>query len=283
MGRLYNKEAVIELLLSKDRSQAPAWIRHLERLKDVVELELAVNPAHNSADKLSAVYQCPITGLEMNGRVKFVFSFTTGKVVSERAVKILQKDPAEADHYREADLVLLNPEGDEMIAEQERKMTLRRAVLKAERKAAKAAKKVKDKEEVATFKLPSVPGGVSSVQSLTEDEPLAKKLRSDEAKVGRGGFKDQGRGKKSEKAEEASEARKVFNPFAEQARKEKEEDALPVREGPKVGRADCKAKLDRRSVQESAGSQVFKKLFTSHESAQNPPRAHWTTFDPRYN
>ena len=127
---------------------------------------------------------------------------------------------------------MLNPEGDEMIAEQERKMTLRRAVLKAERKAAKAAKKVKDKEEVATFKLPSVPGAVSSDQSLSEDEPLAKKLRSDEAKVARGGFK--GRGKKSEKPEEASETRKVFNPFAEQARKEKEEDALPVREGPKV-------------------------------------------------
>ena len=131
-------------------------------------------------------------------------------------------------------------------------------------KAAKAAKKVKDKEEEATFKLPSVPGGQSSAQRLTEEEePLAKKLRSDEAKVARGGFKDQGRGKKSEKPEETSEARKVFNPFAEQARKEKEEDALPVREGPKVGRADCKAKLDRRSVQQSAGSQVFKKLFTS--------------------
>ena len=129
--------------------------------------------------------------------------------------------------------MVLNPEGDEMIAEQERKMTLRRAVLKAERKAAKAAKKVKDKEEVATFKLPSVPGGVSSDQRLTEEEPLAKKLRSGEAKVDRG-FKDRGRGKKSEKPEEASEARKVFNPFAEQARREKDEDALPVREGPKV-------------------------------------------------
>ena len=30
--------------------------------------------------QLTQMLQCPVTGLEMNGRVKFVFSFTTGKV-----------------------------------------------------------------------------------------------------------------------------------------------------------------------------------------------------------
>ena len=58
-------------------------------------------------DKLESMYQCPVTGLEMNGIFKFVFSFSTGKVVSERAVKVLQKDPNEAFKYKEEDLVLL--------------------------------------------------------------------------------------------------------------------------------------------------------------------------------
>ena len=117
MGRLYNKEAVIEMLLNKDRSTSPAWASHIEKLKDVVELDLTINPAYEAKrkdavgdgmyqDKLVSRfhlylkcnlgsfllfcirYQCPVTGLEMNGRFKFVFSWTTGRVVSERAMKV---------------------------------------------------------------------------------------------------------------------------------------------------------------------------------------------------
>merc|ERR1712130_16118 len=43
MGRLYNKEAVIEMLLNKDRSTSPPWASHIEKLKDVVELDLTIN------------------------------------------------------------------------------------------------------------------------------------------------------------------------------------------------------------------------------------------------
>ena len=117
MGRLYNKEAVIEMLLNKDRSTSPPWASHIEKLKDVVELDLTINPAYEAKrkdavgdgmyqDKLVSRfhlylkcnlgsfllfcirYQCPVTGLEMNGRFKFVFSWTTGRVVSERAMKV---------------------------------------------------------------------------------------------------------------------------------------------------------------------------------------------------
>ena len=45
MGRLYNKEAVIEMLLNKDRSASPPWASHIEKLKDVIELDLTINPA----------------------------------------------------------------------------------------------------------------------------------------------------------------------------------------------------------------------------------------------
>merc|ERR1711936_1303036 len=91
-------------------------------------------------DKLVSRYQCPVTGLEMNGRFKFVFSWTTGRVVSERAMKVLRNDPDEADKFKEEDSVVINP-SEEEIDEQIVKMEARRARVKAEKKAAKAAKK----------------------------------------------------------------------------------------------------------------------------------------------
>lgn len=295
MGRLYNKEAVIELLLSKDRSGAPAYTTHIEKLKDVVELDLTLNPAYDSRrqdavgdgmyeDKLVSMFMCPVTGLEMNGRFRFVFCFSTGKVISERAVKVLQKDLNEAGRYKEDDLVLLNP-SDEEIDDQTRRMAERRARVKAEKKAAKAAKKNSD---AGKFKLPEISSAINSDQSLT-DEPLAKYGAEESSASGETTFKDQGKGKKSKRALEESEDgsnKKVFNPFAALARKEKEQDALPVREGPKVKKADCKADLksvNTSSVQQSGKSEVFKKLFTSHKSAQNLPKGNWVTFDPRYN
>ena len=51
MGRLYNKEAVIEMLLNKDRSASPPWASHIEKLKDVVELDLTINPAYEAKRK----------------------------------------------------------------------------------------------------------------------------------------------------------------------------------------------------------------------------------------
>merc|ERR550517_1325707 len=143
----------------------------------------------------------------MNGRFKFVFSWTTGRVVSERAMKVLRNDPDEADKFKEEDSVVINPTEEE-IDEQIVKMEGRRARVKAVKKAAKAAKKgitssALPASSVLTsandgFKRPGLPGDiqeVSSDQSLTE-EPLAKKKKTDDEMKA---FKDQGKGKKSKK------------------------------------------------------------------------------------
>ena len=72
-------------------------------------------------------------------------------------------------------------------------------------------------------------------------------------------FKDQGKGKKSKKEgeekkkeESSSVPKKVFNPLAEQRRKEKEQDAMPAREGPKVKKADCRADGDLKAINKSS-------------------------------
>ena len=93
-----------------------------------------------------------------------------------------------------------------------------------------------------------------------------------------------------EKKEKEKEVKKVFNPLAEQRRKEKEQDAAPLREGPKVfyfnpfffsfftcffslfypfcpkvKKADCRAdgdlkKINTSSIQEGNKSEVREML-----------------------
>ena len=43
-GKLHNKEAIIEPLLSEDLSQVPAQIEHIKKLNDVIKLELNPQP-----------------------------------------------------------------------------------------------------------------------------------------------------------------------------------------------------------------------------------------------
>ena len=91
-------------------------------------------------DRLISPWICPITGLELNGRFKFVFPWSSGRMVAERAVKMLQKDPAESANFKGEDRVVLNLEEEELDLIN-CKMIARRARVKAEKKAAKEAKK----------------------------------------------------------------------------------------------------------------------------------------------
>lgn len=93
LGRLYNKISVIEGLLN--RSSLPETAKHIRNLKDVKELKLAPNPEYKPEDEKkeggtddrACPYICPIIGLEMSGKFKFVALWSCGCVISERAFK----------------------------------------------------------------------------------------------------------------------------------------------------------------------------------------------------
>lgn len=75
--RLYNKEALLLALL--DKHNLPDLAKHIRSLKDVVELKLTLNPdytavatAEGYSDAQSSEYVCPVTGLEMTGRHRYV-------------------------------------------------------------------------------------------------------------------------------------------------------------------------------------------------------------------
>lgn len=70
---LYNKESILELLLDKTKFEGRAKLAHIRGLKDLKELNLTDNPAFARTDgkmdtSNSALYVCPVTGLEMNGK-----------------------------------------------------------------------------------------------------------------------------------------------------------------------------------------------------------------------
>lgn len=104
LGRLYNKEAVIKYLLDKDEAGKQV-AGHIRSLKDLVELKLTDknNSASSSAaskpdsnghvsDLSESSFFCPVVGLEMNGKYRFVYYRPCGCVVSERAIKEVKSD-----------------------------------------------------------------------------------------------------------------------------------------------------------------------------------------------
>uniref|UniRef100_G1U4A2 Replication termination factor 2 n=1 Tax=Oryctolagus cuniculus TaxID=9986 RepID=G1U4A2_RABIT len=121
LGRLYNKDAVIEFLLDKSAEKAVGKAAsHIKSIKNVTELKLSDNPAWEG-DKEStkgdkhddlqrARFICPVVGLEMNGRHRFCFLRCCGCVFSERALKEIK---AEVCHtcgtaFQEDDIIVLN-------------------------------------------------------------------------------------------------------------------------------------------------------------------------------
>lgn len=89
---LYNKEAVLLALL--DKSSMPEIASHVRSLKDVTELKLTPNPSYEPSEKASAAsngrtarFVCPVSGLEMSGRHRFVFLRGCGCVFAEKALK----------------------------------------------------------------------------------------------------------------------------------------------------------------------------------------------------
>lgn len=149
LGRLYNKEAVIQYLLTKAEIPVES-ASHIRQLKDVTELNLTDNPAFKDVESNGAEYVdhavspyvCPTSCLEMNGAYKFMFNRRCGCVFSERALKNVKTEKCLkcAGTLETKDLITLNPSDDE------------RAVLElrmAERKAAAKAAKKKVKKEAA--------------------------------------------------------------------------------------------------------------------------------------
>lgn len=96
VGNLFNKDAVVRALLTKT---LPKQLAHITGLKSLTSIVL--EPAHKDGTRDAkgpkshadyqptngADYVCPVSGVPLNGRYRFVVVRGTGHVISEKAIK----------------------------------------------------------------------------------------------------------------------------------------------------------------------------------------------------
>eukprot|EP01035_Chromulina_nebulosa_P024129 gene24129-31352_t len=126
LGLLYNKEALLNALIDKSLHDNNTNINtntnttnnnfnHIRGLRDVKDLKLTVNLNYSTSNDAS-MYICPITREEFNGLHSFVVIWSTGFVISEKALKEMGIGGLQADFgpFTSEDVVKLLPTSDEV-------------------------------------------------------------------------------------------------------------------------------------------------------------------------
>ncbi|XP_054473194.1 replication termination factor 2 [Anoplopoma fimbria] len=248
LGKLYNKDSVIEYLLDKtaERPNAEA-VAHIRGIKDIKELNLTDNPEWKGErsntkgdiyeDVHCGMFICPVVGLEMNGKHRFCYLQTCGCVFSDRALKEVKTEICHkcGDTFKYEDVVVLNGTKEEVGKLRDR----------MEEKRAKAkTKKSKKSKAAETASTPSE--SKEDTQAPQEDLAAGPQQNGDESSqsdvAGPSGSSSSAQGTK---ALASSTSKRTF-----QEMKEK--------------------------------SEVFKSLFTTHSSAKRTKdqTSNWVTHTP---
>ncbi|XP_034441381.1 replication termination factor 2 isoform X1 [Hippoglossus hippoglossus] len=180
LGRLFNKDAIIEYLLDKTAERPNIeTVTHIRGIKDIKELNLIDNPEWEGErrnakgdryeDINCGMFICPVVGLEMNGKHRFCYLQTCGCVFSDRALKEVKTEICHkcGDPFKHEDIVYLNGSKEEGEKLRE-KMEAKRANAKT-----KKSKKSKVTEQAETVSTPAVlhpdVAGTSATSSSSED------------------------------------------------------------------------------------------------------------------
>ncbi|CAB3408378.1 unnamed protein product [Caenorhabditis bovis] len=172
-GKLYNKEDVINAILSKTIAMSLV-AAHIKGPKDFVELKLAENKEYKGEDVKGDEYNdvnqtqfmCPITNTPMNGVQNFVVNWQCGCVYSEKAQQEVKCDNCHVcgGPYDPEKIVVLNPD--------EQTLELYKARWETEKAAKKAAKEAKKSGKV---EVEAKPSSSSTMTNVLSGEKLNKK------------------------------------------------------------------------------------------------------------
>ena len=177
MGNLYNKEALICALLDKSL-QGKESFSHIRGMKDVKQLvctraressdtgakasgvsggllesDSALSALLSETSKGNPSIVCPITGYDFNGLVPFVVVWSTGHVLSEKAVKEIGSDSLQQEYGPfniggvNTDIVRLLPCTDTENSSQRSQMTARKEQKESARASAGEGRGKKEKRK----------------------------------------------------------------------------------------------------------------------------------------
>ncbi|XP_036956867.1 replication termination factor 2 isoform X2 [Acanthopagrus latus] len=250
LGRLYNKDAVIEYLLDKsaERPNADAVV-HIRGIRDIKELNLTDNPEWEGErrnakgdryeDINCGMFICPVVGLEMNGKHRFCYLQTCGCVFSDRAMKEVKTEICHkcGDPFKIEDVVVLNGTKEEVEKLREK--------MEERRTKAKVKKSKKSKAAEAAVSAPSESKDDTQVDVAGRSSLQNGDESSQSAVAGPSGSSASSRSSK--------------------------------------GSTSSTTSATKRSVQSmEEKSEVFKSLFTSHSSAKRTKdqTSNWVTHTP---
>lgn len=141
LGNFFNKEALVEALLKKNM---PKQFWYIKGLKDMITVELTEIPGAEEVGEVK--FQCPITGLEFNGKNRFFAIRSCGHVLSAKGFKEVKSSACLVCHkeFVESDKIVINGTEEEE-KELWEKMLAEKANVKEN---GKKSKKLKNGEEV---------------------------------------------------------------------------------------------------------------------------------------
>ena len=207
LGYLFNKDDLLQALLHKRLNEAFA---HIRGLKDIRTVSFCKNPDYHPQDADSHRFCCPITMTEFSGQHPFVLIWSTGKVVSEKALKEIGVDGLQSEYgpFTADDIVRLIPT-DEEKEKNVQAMLQRRAATGRDKMSSK--KRVKDSIEAHHGDARKRTGGAddeshrAKLSKLTSTEVVVKSAQElvhkqeESSKVFKGLFHDEKKAKKGER------------------------------------------------------------------------------------
>ncbi|XP_057459833.1 uncharacterized protein LOC130750324 [Actinidia eriantha] len=168
LGNLFNKQALVEALLGK---KLPKAFCHIKGLKDMVGVQLSVIPGLESeGEGVIGVtrFECPISGLEFNGKYKFFALRSCGHVLSAKALKEVKSSACLVCHkeFVGNDKVVINGSEEEVAMMRER--------MEEEKVREKKMRKAKNGEVGVCLDLSRLSGKKHGIDAKTVDKAMVK-------------------------------------------------------------------------------------------------------------
>ncbi|KAE9601735.1 hypothetical protein Lal_00040606 [Lupinus albus] len=118
LGNIFNKESLVEALIGK---KLPKEFGHIKGLKDMINVKLDVIPGVDHGTSGSK-FQCPVAGLEFNGKCKFFALRNCGHVLSAKALKEVKSSCCLVCHkeFEEFDKIVINGSEEEVLVLRDR-------------------------------------------------------------------------------------------------------------------------------------------------------------------
>ncbi|KAJ7572589.1 DUF602-domain-containing protein [Mycena floridula] len=197
LGKLYNKDSILEYLLDKSSyGDGEEICGHIRSLKDVKTLKLTPNPAPQTSDDSTdrAMFICPLSLKEMNGGQPFVYLSTCGCVFSHAGLRTVTRaaEGSKTEDSEEpldlcphcakkfslkSDVVALNPSSEE---EDNIRMALLQKRLAEPTKKSKRKRDKKEAEDEEPSKKRAAPTATSNITAASR--AVISSLAMEEAK-----------------------------------------------------------------------------------------------------